>query len=319
VRLLIAGCLLVCVLPGCSFNEGGVAQDAAGQVDDAAIADAMIDVDGASFDAATIDAPVMVADAAIPDATIPDAGIPDANLCAGCVDGIACTNDVCDPGTGACTFEDNCPGVTSCNVGTSMCDGDITFANGASYNGTLDTVLLENTPTVANGTALEWGWDTDQPFGSGDQEVGLIRFVNLFSLTRIPVGSTVTSAILTLRVNNGSGTAAGEVYEAVSDWDENTTWNSFGPAAGVQPADFGMLVAAAPAPACGDVCDQTDTVDVTTSLAKWALDDSTMRGWIFIPTSDDGMDVDSSEAAADRRPSLRVLFTVAPPAPTPAP
>lgn len=107
-----------------------------------------------------------------------------------------------------------------------------------------DSYLSENAPASTNGTR-EWvEWDSDDPAGTGLDTVAAIRFEQLFGngTGQIPATAAITSATLTLTVNNAGD--AGLAYEAAVDWDDSVTWNTFGPAAGVQSGDYVNLLGA---------------------------------------------------------------------------
>ena len=64
-----------------------------------------------------------------------------------------------------------------------------------------------------------------------------------------------------------------------------------------------------------------NSVDVTTGIASWATDPQANRGWIFLPTGGNGVDLRSSEhSTIVERPKLEVVFnftaTPSPDAPT---
>ncbi len=226
-----------------------------------------------------------------------------------CDDGIACTTDGCSTSTG-CTHVDGCPGGQTCNHTTGVCESGpvtATFQQDVSgYVGTQDTYLYQSGPTTVEGGLASFRWDTDDPGSSGLYEYGLIRFDNIFGggAGQIPVGSTISSATLTLNVTDASATPVGTVREVLADWAEATaTWNNFGGDAGVQADEYGAYVADAP------IALGTANLDVASSLQAWVTNPSAALGWIFIPGSTNGLVVDSSEAATTaNRPKLTVVY-----------
>ncbi len=228
----------------------------------------------------------------------------------GCDDCIACTNDTCDTGTGVCSNADACPSGQTCDHATGICGITTEFQDGlGSYAETQDTYLSEAASGLTvHGPDEDWRFDLDDPAGTGYDNVGLIRFDNIFGSGpgQIPVGSTINQATLRIYVYNGTADAAGTVIECLVDWSQaSTNWATFGGDAGVQSDEIGVLVAAAPtAIAPADIA-------VTSSLATWVLNPASNYGWIFRAAGNDGVYVRSSEYAAawTERPKLTVNYT----------
>jgi hypothetical protein len=120
---------------------------------------------------------------------------------------------------------------------------------------------------------------------------------------RVPPGATIHGALLTVQIVDDGD--PGGVYEATVDWDESTTWSTFGPMAGVQPADVGVLVAGAPTAA------GAHDIDVTSSLARRSAG-VTNQGWVIVPEGgDNGVDCASSEhGETNFRPRLVVEWSM---------
>ncbi|MBP7746381.1 MAG: lamin tail domain-containing protein [Phycisphaerae bacterium] len=224
-----------------------------------------------------------------------------------CDDGIACTADTCVSLTG-CQHTDACPAGLSCNLTTGLCEAGpqtVTYQQDVNgYTGTQDTYLDESEVSTVEGALDTWRWDTENP--SPYQEFGLIRFDNIIGsgANQIPLGSTINSATLTLVVFNAGVTPAGNVNEVAVDWSQATaTWNNFGDDPGVQSDEYGDFVANAP------IASGTVNITVTSSLQAWSNDPAANRGWIFIPQSNDGVQVRSAEYAtiADR-PLLTIEY-----------
>ena len=233
------------------------------------------------------------------------------NNTASCDDGNRCTTpDACSGGACAGTPVVCNPGAT-CNPATGLCEfgpQTVTFQEGvAGYVSTQDTYLSETASgATVHGADEDWRFDLDDPSGSGTDNVGLIRFDDIFGsgTGQIPVGSTINSATLRIVVYNGTADAAGTVNECLVEWSEDSNWATFGGDAGVQPDEIGVLVAAAPtaiAPA---------DITVTSSLQAWASNPASNHGWIFRAAGNDGVYVRSSEymTTPAERPKLTVQY-----------
>ena len=182
----------------------------------------------------------------------------------------------------------------------------------AAYTGTQDTEIREVHPTVAFGSQVSVRTDLDF---MGAEAQGLLRFGNLFGALpdRIPPGSTISSAVLTLEVFNRSNDPVStiSVYQMTTAWSESSTWDSL--VAGVQAGSETVAVA-----------DDAHTVeviastnfDVLPSLQAWAGGASN-KGWVFLNDGTDAVEFWSSEdLTLAARPILTVTFT--PPEATPA-
>jgi hypothetical protein len=174
----------------------------------------------------------------------------------------------------------------------------LVFREGADgYAGTADSYISSNVPGP-HGAETVFIWDVDP-----DEEHSLVRFDAIIggAAGQIPPGSTVMSATLTLVIVEPTA-SIGTMREAAIAWDENTTWATFGAAAGVQPDD--VINDLGPAPTSG-----TAMIDVTASLARWVAAPASNNGWVFSPGGGDGCDVASSEDGNDaNRPQLSVTF-----------
>lgn len=191
----------------------------------------------------------------------------------------------------------------------------LTFQEGfGGYTGTVDTFIAEASPTSTRGTWQTVEWDADDPGGSGSENIGLIRFDDIFGAngpSQILPGSQITSATLTYTVNNPGN--EGGLYEALVDWDESVTYNGFGGngTPGVQANERGDLLIAMSGSAT------THTVNVTASVAAWSDGTAVNRGWIMIPTGNDGVEFRSREytVAFAERPLLTVVINEGEPLP----
>lgn len=318
-RTFATSLLIPLVLAGCSFDNSGLpTKDGGGTTPDAPRFDAAVTFDASPFDAGNeVDAPIGVVDASPFDATptfdavVFDATPPDDAPCM-CDDMVDCTDDQCT--MMGCSFVDICPGTSTCNLTSGLCDGVLTFQQGVGgYTGTRDTFLAEGSPDEINGALPTLEWDADEPFNSGLMTASLLLFRQIFGPgdDQIPDNATINSATLTVTILNGSNGVAGEVRELLASWDEaSTTWNNLGLMAGIQANEVSAVVAPAPLSDCNPCIDVTDDVDVQASIQAWSLGQSTMRGWAIVPLSNDGIDIASSEATlVDTRPLLTVDFS----------
>jgi len=202
-----------------------------------------------------------------------------------------------------------CPGGSTCNPGTGQCvAGPVTvsFRDGVSgYLGTQDSYLTQGAPTTVQGAVNNWRWDTENP--APNAEFGLIRFDGIFGpgVGQIPLGSTIQSATLTLEVTNGGVTPNGAINESAIDWSETTaTWNNFGGDAGVQSDEYLASPQYAAPIATGSV-----GTSVTASVQAWSSGTRSNFGWVFRPSNNDGLQVNSAEfATVAQRPILTVTF-----------
>jgi hypothetical protein len=174
-----------------------------------------------------------------------------------------------------------------------------------TFNAARDTSVHEGTPDLASAAATTLYIDG----GAGTQVQALLAFDNLFGSGpgQIPVGATVTSAMLTLKTFNGSADGA-TLHRMLTGWTDQATWNSLG--AGVQLGT--EAVTAADVNSFG-VAAGTFSYDVTASLNAWlsgaasAADaNAANRGWVFMANSTDGWDFLSSESSG--RPVLTVTY-----------
>ena len=120
----------------------------------------------------------------------------------------------------------------------------------------------------------------------------------------IPLGSTITSAVLRFYEYNGSWHSR-NVYRMTADWDESSTWTSLG--GGVNPGEN--------AETSPDSVYRHDNpgsffgIDVTSSLQAWA-DGNANLGWAIISQGTDGSDYASFiNSNPELRPTLTVEYT----------
>lgn len=230
-----------------------------------------------------------------------------------CDDGLACTSsDVCAAGT--CSGAELCPAGQHCNV-AGVCSSEpvtLTFQKGvggyaSGFDTFIDTALgsqAATTPIVVDGSPIE--------------QV-LLRFDGIIGsgAGQIPVGSTIDSATLTLRVGSGANDQSANpvnYHRLLHPWADTDVWAAFGAApwnatAGVQ-ADGVDALATAEATATMSTAGTAYPAGVTASVQAWALDPSSNHGWVILPTGTDGLRLESSESTtAAFRPLLSVTFT----------
>lgn len=184
--------------------------------------------------------------------------------------------------------------------------------NSVAYVGTQDTRIEESSATIAFGSALSVRSDLES-FGGVTQ--GLVRFENLFGALpdRIPPGSTISSAVLTLEVFNSSNTPVGivSVHRMTTLWNENSTWNSLVGGVGVGTDTVALADDAHSVESIAST-----SFDILPSLQAWASGERN-AGWVFLNDSTDGVEFWSSEyETVVMRPKLTVTFT--PPETTPS-
>jgi tartrate-resistant acid phosphatase type 5 len=194
---------------------------------------------------------------------------------------------------------------------TPTTQATVTFQEGVSgYNGTVDTFIRQPQATSEFSTNTGLEWDGEVTAGLGDDEVSMIRFENIFGSAngQIPSGANIISANLKYRVSNvtsAQGDSA-NMYESLVSWPENITWNTFGGDAGIQADEYANLVAAVPA----TTANTEYTINVTSSLQRWANNPNANLGWIFSPIANDGVILFSSESSpVASRPLLEVTYT----------
>jgi len=169
------------------------------------------------------------------------------------------------------------------------------------YTGTQDAELRQAQPASNFGSNTSVSVDSDDPSGSGNDNHVLLRFDDIFT----EADGEVIRATLTLNgFNPGDG---GTFHRMLVDWDESdATWNSLG--SGVTPNDAEAVFTPDAAAAGGTGAVE---VDVTLSIQAWLDDPSSNFGWAILPTGSNGWDFDTSESAANSRPTLEIFFVEA--------
>jgi hypothetical protein len=226
-----------------------------------------------------------------------------------CIDGIPCTSgDACKSGVCAGSAV-VCTTGQACSTVTGSCEAvqTATFRKGEnSYSAVLDTYLQVSKPTTSSGTAQDWLWDTDDSStsnGTGSPVYALIRFEKLFAADGgpIPARSQIVSATLAYTVWNTGDSA--KVHESLVNWDESTTYATFGNGA-LDSGELGSQIATASGAAISNL-----SVDVTSSLSDWSFGRKSNLGWIVVPSGTDSVRARSSDyTTVSARPRLTVAF-----------
>jgi large repetitive protein len=172
------------------------------------------------------------------------------------------------------------------------------------YTSTVDTWIGSSSPDADNSADY---LHLDES-GGVDIEQSLLRFDDIFGIGpgQIPVDSTITSATLTLYVSNPG--SAPKMHRILTPWADTDTWNSFG--SGIQNDGVEAAVNADATFTHASTWYTMNSVDVTNSLQAWLADPSSNHGWVFLPTSSDGLVLGSSEHSnVARHPALSVTYT----------
>jgi len=203
----------------------------------------------------------------------------------------------------------------------------VTLRQGTNgYASASDTLLRQATDATGGpdsnlAAAATLHVDDDTPPGTGADSAALLRFDKLFSDAGgpIPLGSTITSAVLTFQVT-GSGSGM-RLHRMLASWSDTATWNTL--VNGVQIDGVEAFPTADATVGAGTSTANIGAgplnVDVTASLRAWSAG-AANRGWALLPLAGgtDGLSFASSEGATlTQRPSLTVTFTP-PPAQTTA-
>ena len=176
-----------------------------------------------------------------------------------------------------------------------------------TFGSAVDTHLREARPTTNYSSATTVLIDGD----SGAVYQALMAFTGLFGdgPGQIPIGATITSALLTLNTTNSTATGA-SIYRMTTDWNAASTWSSLGN--GVQ---VGAETAASADLTLSRISSGTGSFDVTASINAWlsgaitAADaNSANKGWVFIANGTDGWDFTSSEGSV--KPVLTISYTL---------
>ena len=116
-------------------------------------------------------------------------------------------------------------------------------------------------------------------------------------------GSTILLARLQL-TSQDAGCSA-RLVEVAVPWSDGTTFNTFGPAAGIQVTDLGAVVVATLPSVAAEII-----LDVTSSLQAWSNDPASNLGWMIEPLGGGDCKIRSGDVGnLDERPRLEVIYT----------
>ncbi|MEO8241980.1 MAG: DNRLRE domain-containing protein, partial [bacterium] len=174
--------------------------------------------------------------------------------------------------------------------------------NVGGYTGLIDGYVRESRPTTQYTTATSIYADGAD---SANQPIqGLVSFSNIFGNGpgQIPLGSTITSASLTLTLTDGTSDPV-SFYRMASDWTSlsTLTWNSLGN--GVQTDGTEALATADVS--LSSLSGGVKSIDVMTSLQAWS-NGAANYGWMLSSGGSDGFAFNSSETTGS--PVLTVTF-----------
>ena len=187
------------------------------------------------------------------------------------------------------------------------------FQQGSSYTGAVDTEVRLLYPTTSRGSVSSLEVDND-PNPIDGYQVALVRFDSLFGTgsNQIPVGSTITSATLTINhYADGDSSASASLHQMLVDWSGSSTWSSLlmsGP--GIQ---FDNVEASSTADATVTNLAGTSAKAIQRCRADGGGpgvgERSAQRGWVISQNSNNGWFFKSSEdATVSQRPRLSVTY-----------
>ncbi len=166
--------------------------------------------------------------------------------------------------------------------------------NGASpsdgYAGTDDVQLAQATPATNLGAAVSLLADTDDPEGTDNDAVVLMRW----DTSSLPTTATLQSAAISLRIS-GATSQVYELYEMRRNWIEGeATWNQFAAgqpwqttgAAGVQDRGSASLGTVGPISG-GSHAVALNAVGLAL-VQSWIVGSQANHGFVLVPTGDGG-------------------------------
>jgi hypothetical protein len=183
----------------------------------------------------------------------------------------------------------------------------------------LDTWLFESDPEDDRGDFPTMVIDSVFREGTGPngESIGVLRFDFLGeSLDLVPEDASIEAAELVLVIENLSGGDQGgdpaELFFALVDWDESTTWDSMGEDAGVDPdVDYEDRVVGVIGNSVGAVAGTEIAIDVRGAVGGWVDGEAENRGWVLRMPEDNSNGVrffTSDAPAIESRPRLTVTF-----------
>jgi hypothetical protein len=165
----------------------------------------------------------------------------------------------------------------------------------------VDTFVQSSTPDAINGTEIILEWDADIQGPGIQPNQALLKFDLNFdaptptgTLRQRILASPGVRARIVMNVEQGGDEA--NLHRMLSDFDNNTTWNSLG--GGVQTSGAGQNAqTTSSASTSGAGSTGTITVDVTSDLLAWA-NGATNYGWAFLSQGQGGTQLTSFEGGA---------------------
>jgi hypothetical protein len=170
--------------------------------------------------------------------------------------------------------------------------------------------MLQNAPKKNYGTAISLGVGGDEPAGTGKDKSTLLKW----DLSTIPAGSKISSASVTLNVENSSAQTY-QAYELKRPWVESAaTWQLYAAAKSWQIAgakgslDRGTTVVGTVSPSA-------------TGKQTFALSPAVVQSWVDNPSSNNGIIIANATNAdgftfssresttSSLRPQLNVTYT----------
>ena len=196
---------------------------------------------------------------------------------------------------------------------------------GEVYNGVHDAELRSansgtnfNTGTGGGNSTTNFELRIDGNSGGGIAQA-VMRFDNIFGNgpNQIAYGSIINSATLFFDIDNrGDDILLVDLLDSFGS-ESTVTWDSVG--GGVRTTGVNANALSTPTATINGQGNFT-TVSVQSSLEAWSLGTRQNHGWAFLPTGNDGVDIDASELNfPSNAPLLTVDFTTVPPAAVPLP
>ena len=187
-----------------------------------------------------------------------------------------------------------------------------TFQEGVNgYLGVKDTHVRSDAAGTPFGSNTSLVVDLDDNAAAGNQPSQvLIRFDNLFGpgQNEIPVGATIINAELLFRTGNNANdesNTSSSLFRMLSDWDENSTWNSL---TGGITANGSEAATTAEGTLFPTSRNSLLAFDVTASAQAWANGEAN-RGFALLANGTNGWQILSSEEGITAlRPMLSVTF-----------
>lgn len=186
-------------------------------------------------------------------------------------------------------------------------------APNTSYSGTRDTYISQANAASNFGSATTVQVDGDDPSGSGQDLVTLLKW----DISSIPAGATVDSAEIAMSVTNASG-GPYPAYAALRDWVETqANWNqaasgvNWGSPGAAGASDRGTDPVATFSGAAGPATYALNAAGLAL-VQSWIDTPASNRGIIVAsPTTADGLDLSSrNSGTAANRPKLTVRYTL---------